>query len=156
MKTLKVLTIVAITGLAGTVAANACPSNGQKNEQCQTNKQDKCQKYKGQKHRGNKAEMKKIFQQLDLTPEQKTAMKSQRKSMREQMKANRAEMHGKRGMSGMSTFVSANGFDKQGFMELAAQRSQKRAEMRANMFEQKMNILTAEQRVKLATLLQEK
>jgi len=56
----------------------------------------------------------------------------------------------------MSTFVSADGFDKQGFMELAAQRSQKRIEMRANMFEQKMNILTAEQRVKLVTLLQEK
>lgn len=155
MKTLKVLTIVAITGLVGTVAANACPSNGQKNEQCQTNKQDKCQKNKRQKHRANKSEMKKIFQQLDLTAEQKTAMKSQRKGMREQMKANRAE-HGKRGMSSMSTFISADGFDKQGFMELAAERSQKRAEMRANMFEQKINILTAEQRVKLLTLLQEK
>jgi len=155
MKTLKVLTIVAITGLAGTVAANACPSNGQKNEQCQTNKQDKCQKNKYQKHRANKNEMKKIFQQLDLTSEQRTAMKSQRKDMRGQMKANRAE-HGKRGMSGMSTFVSAEGFDKQEFMDMATKRSQKMIEMRANMFEQKMNILTAEQRVKLAKLLQEK
>ena len=145
-----------MTGLAGTVAVNACPSNGENNAQCQTYKEDKCQKNKRQNHRANKAEMKKIFKQLDLTPEQKTAMKSQRKSMREQMKANRAEIHSKRGMSGMSTFVSANGFDKQGFMELAAQKSQQRIEMRANMFEQKMNILTAEQRVKLVTLLQEK
>jgi len=156
MKTLKVLTIVSITGLAGTVAVNACPSNGQNNAQCQTNKEDKCQKNMRQKHRANKSEMKKIFQQLDLTAEQKMAMKSHRKGMREQMKAARAEMHGKRGMSGMSTFVSANGFDKQGFIELASQRSQKRIVMRANMFEQKMNILTAEQRVKLVTLLQEK
>lgn len=153
MKTLKVLTIVAITGLAGSVALNASPSNGQNNQQCQANKCDKCQI---KKHARNKNKMKKIFQQLDLTPEQKTAMKSLRKGMREEMKAKRAEMRAKRGMSGMGAFVSANGFDKQGFLELAAHRSQKRAEMRANMFEQKMNILTPEQRVKLATLLQEK
>ncbi len=156
MKTLKVLTIVAITGLAGTVAANACPSNGQKNEQCQTNKQNKCQKNMRQKHTSKKSEMKKIFQQLDLTSEQKMAMKSQRKGLREQMKAKRGQMHSERGMAGMSKFISANGFDKQGFMDMAAKRSQKMAEMRANMFEQKMNILTAEQRVKLAKLLQEK
>ena len=160
MKTLKVLTIVALTGLAGTVIANACPSNGQNQEQCQTkqqnNKQDKCQKNKHHKRTAKKAEMKKIFKQLDLTSEQKMAMKSHRKGMKEQMKAKRAQMHGKRGMAGMSKFISADGFDKQGFMEMVSQRSQQRAEMRANMFEQKMNILTAEQRVKLATLLQEK
>ena len=100
--------------------------------------------------------MKKIFKQLDLTSEQKMAMKSHRKGMKEQMKAKRAQMKGERGMAGMSKFISANGFDKQGFMEMASKRSQNRAEMRANMFEQKMNILTSEQRVKLATLLQEK
>ena len=83
-------------------------------------------------------------------------MKSQRKGLREQMKAKRKQMQSERGMDGMSQFISAKGFDKQGFMELAAKRSQKRAEMRANMFEQKMNILTAEQRVKLVKLLQEK
>ena len=167
MKTLKVLTIVAITGLAGTVVANACPKNGQKQAQCQTkqqnNKQDKCQKNKHQKHSSKKGEMKKIFKQLDLTSEQKMAMKSHRKGMKEQMKAKRgqmkakrAQMHGERGMAGMSKFISANGFDKQGFMDMASKRSQNRTEMRANMFEQKMNILTSEQRVKLATLLQEK
>ena len=93
--------------------------------------------------------MKKIFKQLDLTSEQKMAMKSHRKGMKEQMKAKRgqmkakrAQMHGERGMAGMSKFISANGFDKQGFMTMASKRSQNRAEMRANMFEQKMNILT--------------
>jgi len=156
MKTLKVLTIVAITGLAGTVAANACPSNGQNKKMCE--KQEKCEKQnKCQKNKHyNKGAMKKIYKELDLTPEQQSAMKANREGMREQRQAKRVQMHSERGMAGMSKFVSANGFDKQGFIEMAMIRNQNRIEMRANMFENKINILTAEQRVKLVTLLQEK
>ncbi len=83
-------------------------------------------------------------------------MQEQRKGMRKQMQAKRDKMRGERGMASMSKFISANGFDKQGFMDMAAQRSQKMVEMRADMIEKKMNILTDEQRVKLVALLQEK
>ncbi len=155
MKTLKVLTIVAITGLAGTVAANACPSNGQNKQMCA--KQEMCAKQKMcQKNNNKRTHMKEIFQKLDLTPEQKIAMKENRKAMRGQMKEKRAQMHGKRGMAVMSPFVSANGFDKEAFVSKATQKAQKMIEMRADRFEKMMNILTPEQRIKLVTLLQEK
>jgi len=156
MKTLKVLTIVAITGLIGTVAANACPLAGENNAMCQ--KQEKCEKQnKCQKDKKyNRGEMKEIYKKLDLTPEQQSAMQAHRKSMREQRQAKRAQMHGERGMAGMSKFVSVNGFDKEGFIAMATQRSQDRIEMHANMFEKKINILTEEQRVKLTSLIQEK
>jgi len=150
MKTLKVLTIVAITGLVGTIAANACPLGGENNAMCQ--KQEKCQKNK----KYNRGEMKEIYKKLDLTPEQQSAMKAHRKSMREQRQAKRAQMQGERGMAGMSKFVSVNGFDKEGFIAMATQRSQSRIEIHANMFENKINILTEEQRVKLISLIQEK
>jgi protein CpxP len=149
MKTLKVLTIIAITGLAGTVAANACPSNGQNKQICK--KQKICQKNKG--HRGD---MKEIFQKLDLTDAQKSVMRENRQDMREKMKGKRSQRKDKRGMENMSEFVSANGFDKQAFIAKATQRSQAMIEMRANRFEKTMNILTPEQRVKFVTLLQEK
>lgn len=153
MKTLKVLTIVAITGLVGATAANACPSNQGNGSSCP--KHEKCKKQNKFKS-DKRSEMKEIYQKLDLTAEQKSAMQANRKSMREYRKAQRGKMHGTHGMAGMSKFISADGFDKQGFIDMATQRSQKRIEMRATMFEKKMRILTAEQRVKLMTLLQEK
>ncbi len=159
MKTLKVLTIVAITGLVGVVSANACPSGGENKAQCQKNKQEACQTKKQKSCQNNKHQkgvMKETFQKLELTSEQKSAMKSHRKDMRKQMQAKRAQMHAERGMAGMGKFVSAKGFDKQGFMDIASQRSKKMAQRRADMFEKKINILTAEQRVKLVSLLQEK
>jgi Spy/CpxP family protein refolding chaperone len=156
MKTLKVLTIVAITGLVGTVTANACPLGGENNAMCQ--KQEKCEKQKKcQKNKKyNRGEMKEIYNKLDLTPEQQSAMTEHRKDMREQMQAKRAQRHGERGMADMGKFVSSNGFDKEGFIAMATERSQDRIEMRANMFENKINILTEEQRVKLISLIQEK
>lgn len=156
MKTLKVLTIVAITGLLGATAANACPSNGDKRGMCP--KQEKCEKQnkcKMNKH-SKRSQMKEIYQKLDLTAEQKSTMQANRKSMREYRQAQRAKMQSSHGMAGMNKFISADGFDKQGFIDMATQRSQKRIEMRATMFEKKINILTAEQRVKLMTLLEEK
>ena len=100
--------------------------------------------------------MKEIFQQLDLTAEQQSAMKENRKEMRAQMKERRAQKNAKRGMGDMSEFVSANGFDKQSFIDISMQKAQSRIEMRADRFEKTMNILTPEQRVKFVTLLQEK
>lgn len=156
MKTLKVLTIVAITGLLGVTAVNACPSNKGNGMNCP--KSEKCEKqYKGMMNKHDKRkEMKEIYQKLDLTAEQKSAMQADRKSMREYRQAQRGKMQGSHGMAGMNKFISADGFDKQAFIDMATQRSQKRIEMRATMFEKKINILTAEQRVKLMTLLEEK
>ncbi|MBT8343339.1 MAG: Spy/CpxP family protein refolding chaperone [Sulfurovum sp.] len=148
MKTLKVLTIVAITGLAGTVTANACPA-GVKKTICE--KQEMCT------HKnGKRGEMKEIFQKLDLTAEQKSAMKESRKEMRAEIKEKRSQRHTKRGMENMSGFVSAEGFDKDAFIAKATEKSQTMIEMRADRFEKRMNILTPEQRVKFVTLLQEK
>lgn len=156
MKTLKVLTIVAITGLLGATAANACPSNKGNGMNCP--KHEKCEtQHKGMMNKHDKRkEMKEIYQKLDLTAEQKSVMQADRKSMREYRQAQRAKMQSSHGMAGMNKFISADGFDKQGFIDMATQRSQKRIEMRAGMFEKKINILTAEQRVKLMTLLEEK
>ena len=162
MKTLKVLTIVAITGLIGATAANASPSNKGNGENCP--KQEKCEKpekckkqNKGKMGKHDKrSEMKEIYQKLDLTAEQKSAMQANRKEMREYRKAQRAKMKGGHGIAGINKFISADGFDKQAFVDMATQRSKQRIEMRAVMFEKKINILTAEQRVKLMTLLEEK
>ena len=162
MKTLKVLTIVAITGFIGATAANACPSNKGNGMNCP--KQEKCKKqekcdvqYKGKMGKHDKRkEMKEVYQKLDLTAEQKSAMQENRASMREYRKSQRGKMHTQHGMAGMSKFISSDGFDKQGYIDMATQRSQKRIDMRAAMFEKKINILTEEQRVKLMTLLQEK
>jgi len=143
MKTLKVLTIVAITGLVSATAVHAGPACQENNKMCQ-------------KKKDNRAEMKEIFQQMNLTAEQKIAMKENRKEMRAQMKAKRSQRNNKRGMDNMSEFVSANGFDKEAFIDNATQKAQSRIEMRADRFEKTMNILTTEQRMKFVTLLQEK
>lgn len=134
MKTLKTLTIVAVTGLVGLTALNACPSD----------------RSEGMKHK--KEQMKGMFKKLDLTSEQKVQMKSMRKEMHAQMKEKRSQG---RGMGQMGKFVSANGFDKQGFVAMATTKSQEMILVRADMFEKRMNILTPEQRTKFAQLLQE-
>jgi Spy/CpxP family protein refolding chaperone len=139
MKTLKTLTIVAVTGLVGLTALNACPMGGGE------------KMHEGMKHK--KGQMIKMFKQLDLTSTQKDKMQSMRKEMKTTMKEKRAGMQG-RGMIGQ--FVSSNGFDKQGFTQMATQKSQEMIKMRAEMFEKRMNILTPEQRTKLALLIQEK
>ena len=143
MKTLKVLTIVAITGLVGATAVHAGPGCKENDKMCQ-------------KRKDNRADVKEIFQELDLTAEQQSAMKENRKEMRAQMKDRRSQRDGKRGMDNMSEFVSANGFDKEAFIAKATEKAQSRIEMRADRFEKTMNILTPEQRVKFVTLLQEK
>ena len=143
MKTLKVLTIVAITGLVGATAVHAGPDCKQNDKICE-------------KRKDKRADMKVIFQQLDLTTEQQSAMKENRKEMRSLMKEKRAQRHPKRGMADMSKFVSANGFDKEAFVEMATQESQIMIDMRADRFEKTMNILTPEQRIKFVALLQDR
>ena len=143
MKTLKVLTIVAITGLVGATAVHAGPNCKKDDKQCQ-------------KRIENRSAMKEIFQQLDLTAEQQSALRENRQGMRAQMKEIRSKRQGKRGMAHMGAYVSAEGFDKQAFMDDAMKKAQSRIEKRAEGFEKTINILTPEQREKFATLLKEK
>ena len=143
MKTLKVLTIVAITGLAGATAVYAGPNCNKGDKQCQ-------------KRVENRAAMNDIFKQLDLTAEQQSAMQENRNAMRAQMQAMRSQRQGKRGMAHMGAYVSAEGFDKQAFMDDAMKKAQDRIEKRAEGFEKTISILTPEQREKFATLLKEK
>jgi len=142
MKTLKVLTIVAVTGLVGLTAINACPMGGGE------------KMHEGMKQK--KAQMKGMFKQLNLTSEQKGQMKALRQEMKSQHKERKFAMIKGRGMAKMGQFVSANGFDKQGFIDMATKKSQTMIQRRADMFEKRMNILSPEQRTKFAQLLQEK
>ena len=139
MKTLKTLAIVAITGLVGLSTVHASQTEGNT-------------MHKGMKHQ--RGEMKKMFQSLDLSSEQKEQMKALRQEMKAQHKERKAAML--KGKGKMGSYVSANGFDKQGFVEMATKRSQMMIQRHADMFEKRMNILTPEQRTKFAQLLQEK
>jgi len=143
MKTLKVLTIVAITGLVGATAVHAGPACKENDTMCQ-------------KRKDNRAAMQEIFQKLDLTSEQQNALNENRKEMRAQMMQTRLDRHGKQGMANMDAFVSANGFDKQAYIDDAMKKAQSRIEKRAEGFERTINILTPEQREKFVTLLKEK
>lgn len=142
MKTLKVLAIVAVTGLVGmaTVHANSKDANGS----------SFCKKIKS-----HKGEMKEIFKQLNLSDTQKTALKENRDSMRSQMKVHRAKRHGQR-MENMAKFISKKGFNKEAFMKMQSEKSAKRSTAKADNFAKVIAILTPEQRIKLVKILQEK
>ena len=113
MKTLKVLTIVAITGLVGATVVHAGPNCKKDDKQCQ-------------KRVENRTAMKEIFQQLDLTDEQQSALKQHRKEKRAQMKEIRSQRQGKRGMAHMGAYVSAEGFDKHAFIDDSIKKAQNR------------------------------
>ena len=145
MKLVKTLTIVAVTGLVGLTALQACPGG------CGDRGGDKS--CKGMKQQ--RGQMKGVFKQLDLTSAQRDEMQALRKEMKSQREAHRSAKKGNR-MAKMGQFVSAEGFDKAAFTTMATQKSQERIKMRADMFEKRMNILTPEQRTKFSELLQEK
>jgi protein CpxP len=154
MKILKTLTIVSVTGLAGLTALQACPMN-QGERSCQGMKQSEVKGCKGSKYHKKGHPMMKLYSQLDLTEEQKEQMKVLRQEMQAQREAKKKD-RSKRGMGMMVNFVSEKGFDKEGFIKMATQKSQEKIQMRAAMFEKRMNILTPEQRTKLIELMQAK
>ncbi|MBU1668352.1 Spy/CpxP family protein refolding chaperone [bacterium] len=148
MTTLKILTktlsIVTIAGIVGLTAAHAQPTNGEGYGKCHE-KKGMMQHYKG-KHENMRA----IFKQLNLTDEQKTALKENRKAQREAMKAKRAEM---KGSHNKGQFISVDGVDRAGMIAQATQRATARANMRADMMEKTLSILTPEQKTKFVKLL---
>jgi len=117
-------------------------------------------------------ELFKLVRKLDLTNEQKTALKSIRESQRSQMKDKRKSFKKeRRSMMGqmkpdMNAFMSADHFDKEAFKQTMTKKFEtrrktmesKRAAMlenRAAGMEKVFNILTPEQRIKWIELSKE-
>lgn len=156
MKTLKVLTIVAVTGVVGVMTLNAQPINMEKckmmKQQCNAEKKAACKSYKGMNkhHKMRKNPMIKIFRELDLTGEQRATLKANRQARKMQRKAEREKMFKERKIE---KFVTVDGFDREAFIQSATQNSKRMIEMRADKFETMIGVLTPEQRLKLIELL---
>jgi len=143
LKTLmKTLSIVTIAGVVGLTTVHAQPlDNG-----------EGYGNVKGmmQHHKGKHNKMRAIFKQLNLTNAQKKALKANRKAQREGMRAKRAQ---RRVSHNMGKFISVNGVDRAGMIAQATKRATERANMRADMLEKTLRILTAEQKTKFVALL---
>jgi len=138
-KKLLVLTALASTLTFGTLYAQNAGHEGEfaKSERFQG---------KGGHH------FKKIMKQLDLTSEQKTALKALKKEKRANRKANREAMKAER-KAVLSNAVKVDGFDKNAFIAGATASFEKRITQKAQDMEAMMNILTPEQRTKFVQLL---
>jgi len=158
MKTLKVLTIVAVTGVVGVMTLHAQPMNMEKCEMmkqyCNAEKNAAGKSYKGMNkhHKMRKNPMMKIFKELDLTQEQRTTLKAHRQATKMQRKAEREKMFKERKIE---RFVTVDGFNREEFIQSATQNSKRMIEMRANKFKTMIGVLTPEQRVKFVALLKE-
>ena len=143
----KLTTVVLLTLGLGT-ALFACPSGGNK-----------------QRGGPDKNGMQQIMKQLDLSAEQNDQLKTLRESRKDMMQAKRKEFkENRKAMRGqmkpdMSTFMTANSFDKEAFkQEMKKKHDAKRAiresrkasmlDSRADNMEKMFNILTPEQRIK--------
>ncbi len=155
-KTLKVLTIVAVTGIAGVMTLNAQPMNMENckmlKKHCNAEKSTEGKSYKrlNKQHKMHKSPMMKIFKELDLTQEQRATLKAHRKATKMQRKAEREKMFKERKIE---RFVTVDGFDREAFIQSATQNSKRMIEMRADKFETMIGVLTPEQRLKLIELL---
>jgi Spy/CpxP family protein refolding chaperone len=147
MKTRKILALTAVTSALTFGTLYAQPTN-----EAQPTKSERS--HYGKHHKGGH-HFKKIMKELDLTSEQKSALKALKKQKRETMKANRDAMKAER-KAVLANAVTANGFDKNAFIEGARAKFEKKIAMKADHMEAMMNILTPEQRMKFVELLNEK
>jgi Spy/CpxP family protein refolding chaperone len=143
MKILKTVAILSVAGVIGTMAVYADDI-----KEHRTMFQEK----KGMMHhfKAKHQKMKKIMKQLDLTSEQKTALKENRKAMRTTMMAKRKAIMAS---GGMSQFIEVNGVDRASMITFATERATKMANARADMMEKTLSILTPEQKIKFVGLL---
>ncbi|WP_165310059.1 CpxP family protein [Vibrio ziniensis] len=102
-----------------------------------------------------------VFAQLNVTPEQKAKMADLRLKMRDTMQAQRAgkqaEMRAYKQQE--RDLVMSSNFDEAAAKKLAEQMVQRRAEQRVAMMKQRnemMNVLTADQKTKLASIQQDR
>jgi len=143
MKILKTIALLSVAGIIGTVAVNA--ENIQEKRGMVSEQREMMQHFKG-KHQ----KMMKIMKQLDLTKEQKVALKANRKAMRSKMKAKRKEMRGNRNLS---DFVTVQGVNRSAMIEKITKTATTMANIRADMIEKTLAILTPAQRTKFVELL---
>jgi len=104
----------------------------------------------GQKMRAGNHKMKKIFQELKLTKAQKKELRVMRQDMRKNMK-----MH-KSNKPKLSDYITEKGVDRKGMLKVATSRATKMTNLRADMIEKTLKILTPEQRKKFVSLLKAK
>ncbi len=164
MKTLKILTIIAVTGLTGAMAQGMqqqgdCGqeqnmghgqnmSRGQNMDQRQRMNQGHRQGSRNKAHPNRR--INRLLRNLDLSDAQKTQLKEIRKSMWQAQKAQRKEL---RGSTGLKKFVSVDGFDKDGFVLASEERTKKMSKVRGDMMEKIIAVLTPEQRITLVEKL---
>ncbi|CAA6819741.1 MAG: Unknown protein [uncultured Sulfurovum sp.] len=150
MKVLKTLAIVTISGIMATSAVSAenIKTDCNKTKCDRGAKQDRG----GKHHRGGKHQMKRALKAAEITSEQKTAIKEARNAMRETMKAKRAEM---KASGTKPVFVTVDGVDRELMISKSVERATFRANMKADMMEKVLSILTAEQKVKFVQALAE-
>lgn len=146
----RTLSIVTIAGIMGVTVAHAQPTMADEGMKCDM-KKEMMENHKGKHHnKGKHGNMRAIMEQLNLTDAQKTALKENRKAQREVMKAKRTEM---KGTHIRGQFITAEGVDRAGMIAKATERATTRANIKADMMEKTLSILTAEQRVKFVELL---
>lgn len=167
MKRLKTLTIVAITGLTGTMVLNAsgmgydesnCGDRAGMMEKHGADIGHGMHRGDGRMghgmHRGDHRHgIVGIIKHLDLTDTQKQKLKDLRSDFRKNMQEHRKTT---RKSQEMAKFISSDGFDKAGFVANSESKIKERVSARADMMEKAFAILTAEQRVELVKELKKR
>ncbi len=151
MKTLKILTIIAVTGLTGAMAQGMQQQGDCEHAQNMGQKQAKQMHQGKNRHRAHpNKRINRLLRKLDLTDAQKTQLKEIRKSM---WQARNAQKRALRGSMGLKKFVSVDGFDKSGFILASQERAKEMAKVRGGMMEKIIAVLTPEQRITLVEKL---
>jgi len=151
MKTLKILTIIAITGTVGIMAQGA----GQEGQGNCTNQYnitigDQASNRKMQRRKNPNRRINRLLHKLDLSEAQKTKLGEIRKQMQQARKIQQKKL---RGSMNLKKFVSVDGFDKEEFVAATEGRAKEMANVRADMMEKFITVLTPEQRIELVEKL---
>ena len=136
MKILQKLAIATIVSLMGTTLVYAeAPMEGQRmHHQMKSKKQS----------------MKNILQKLNLKKEQKKSLRAYRAEMR------KAIHERKKNRKNIAQFVTVKGVDRDAMVKMATKRAVDIANIRADIIEKTLKILTPEQRTKFVSLLKER
>jgi len=136
MKILQKLIIATIVSFIGTTLVYAeAPMEGQRmHHQMKSKKQS----------------MKNILQKLNLKKEQKKSLRAYRAEMR------KAIHERKKNRKNIAQFVTVKGVDRDAMVKMATQRAVDIANIRADIIEKTLKILTPEQRTKFVSLLKER
>ncbi|CAA6806001.1 MAG: Unknown protein [uncultured Sulfurovum sp.] len=149
MKVLKTLAIVTISGIMATTAVSAESVK----PDCKTSK---CER-SGKHYKGGKAhkmfKIKSALKAANITSEQKASIKEARKAMKATMRAKREEM---KASGTRPKFITMDGVDREGMIAKSVERATFKANMKADMMEKVLAILTPEQRVQFVQALQTK